>query len=90
MQRWRQPNKVAAIANLIGESGETVKQPLPDFSARYIPQSSTTAISVGVAHMSLTWGNAGFYAVVLSTTHYPQPLHLHSLVAPTNILGLCL
>jgi hypothetical protein len=31
MHQLRRPSKVAAIANLIGESGETVKQPLPDF-----------------------------------------------------------
>ena len=28
-----QPPKVFLIANLIGESGEAAKQPLPDFSA---------------------------------------------------------
>jgi len=42
MRRLRSPHKVFPIANLIGESGEAAKQPLPDFSARDIPQSGTT------------------------------------------------
>ena len=37
MRRRRCPTRVAPIANLIGESGETANQPLPDFLAAPYP-----------------------------------------------------
>jgi hypothetical protein len=66
MQWPAQPTRVSAIANLIGESGETVKQPLPDFSARY-PTIKDHNYSESGAHLSLTLGKVGFYPVFLST-----------------------
>src|SRR5215471_3349806 len=44
----RCPDTVSAIANLIGESGEAAKQPLPDFLACHIPQSSTTVVELHI------------------------------------------